>query len=69
MERIMKWAVALIATGLLSGCGGNSGWQDLIGEVATGDPLTVLGEYGGYWYASLPADIENDLLRIGKVRP
>ena len=42
--------------------------HDLIGEVATGDPLTVLGEYGGYWYASIPADIENDLLRIVKFR-
>ena len=42
--------------------------HDQIGEVAAGGPLAVLGESGGYWYGSIPADIENDLLRIVKFR-
>ena len=44
MERIMKWAVALIATSLLSGCGGNSYHPEFQGLPHKGrHTVTVIG--------------------------
>ena len=41
---------------------------DLIGEIVMEEPIKMLGEFYGWYYAVLPVDLENEMYRIVKFK-